>query len=78
MADILAADILAAGCPLADFESWGGEVFYDAGMASGAGRLTARARPAAARAHVRQPPGRPAGRAAAPRGPAVLAGQGLP
>jgi TRAP-type uncharacterized transport system substrate-binding protein len=37
MADILAA----AGCPLADFESWGGEVFYDAGMASGAGRLGA-------------------------------------
>ena len=39
---LVLADILAAaGCPLADFESWGGEVFYDAGMASGAGRLGA-------------------------------------
>jgi TRAP-type uncharacterized transport system substrate-binding protein len=39
---LVLADILAAaGCPLADFESWGGEVFYDAGMASGANRLGA-------------------------------------
>lgn len=39
---LVLADILAAaGCPLEAIESFGGEVFYDPGMASGPGRLGA-------------------------------------
>lgn len=39
---LVLSDVLAAaGCPLADLESWGGQVHYDVGLGNAAGRLGA-------------------------------------